>query len=113
MVDGRVNIEFGQPFVDMLGPAFAPLFKLLGLVPCADLLPKAIFIHFAHGQHDMGMGLGEAVRADVPMDIEVGDHTALDKFSLHKVASQVDALLLGQLTRNREFDFARKLRVFP
>jgi hypothetical protein len=59
----------------------------------------------------MGVGLGLAVRADIPMDIEVGDHALFDELGLGKLARQLDALFPGQLARNGEFDLAGKLRV--
>ena len=59
----------------------------------------------------MGVRLGEAIRADVPMDIEVSDHAIINKFCLHEIAGKRDALLLVQLARNGELDFAGKLRV--
>ena len=97
----------------MLCPSLAPFLHELSFVPVAGLRAKAVFVHFPHRQHDMGVGLHHAVCADVPVDIEVGDHPALDKFLADKITGQVDALLLTQFARNREFDFARKLRVFP
>src|SRR3546814_2836749 len=45
------------------------------------------------------------------MHIEIGDHTVIDELSLHKVAGQLDSLLLRHLARNRELDLARQLRV--
>ena len=47
----------------------------------------------------MGMRPGEAVFADVPMDIEIGDHALVDEVVLHEVASQFDALCLVQFAR--------------
>jgi hypothetical protein len=57
------------------------------------------------------MGLGKSVCANIPMHIEVGDHPAFDKLSLHKIACQLYALLLVQLARNGEFNFAGELCV--
>ncbi len=45
------------------------------------------------------------------MDIEVGDHAALDKLGADKVAGKLNTLLLGHLARDGEFDFAGKLRI--
>ena len=59
----------------------------------------------------MSMRLGLAVGADIPMDIEIGDHALFDELGLDEVAGQLDALFLGQLARNGELDLARKLRV--
>ena len=65
---------------------------MLGTVPLPDLRAEAALVHRAHGQHDMGMGLGHAVFADVPMDIEIGDHAPVHEFGLHEVAGEFDAL---------------------
>tara|TARA_Y100001933_G_scaffold111153_2_gene111279 strand:+ start:3406 stop:3828 length:423 start_codon:yes stop_codon:yes gene_type:complete len=45
------------------------------------------------------------------MDVKVGDHAAFHKLGLHKVARNVDALLLVELARDRELDLAGELRV--
>jgi hypothetical protein len=111
VIDPRIDIEFGKALVDMIGPALAPLLDQLGLVPLAHLRAEPVFADFAHGEHDMGVGLGLAVRANIPMDIEVGDHALFDELGLGKLARQLDALFLGQLARNGEFDLAGKLRV--
>src|SRR5690606_18439093 len=60
MVDAGVYVEFGQPLVDMLGPSFAPTLDHLRTVPVPHLLAETVLVHAAHGQHDMGMGLGAA-----------------------------------------------------
>ena len=60
MVDARVDVEFGQPLVGQLRPAFAPTLDHLGAVPVPHLLTEAVFVHRAHGQHDMGVGLGRS-----------------------------------------------------
>ena len=59
----------------------------------------------------MRMRLGLTVLADIPMDIEIGDHAARDEFLSHEVTGQCDALGLGHLARKGELDFARQLRV--
>jgi len=46
------------------------------------------------------------------MDIEIGDHPALDELVSDEVAGERDPLLLGHLTRDRELDLTGKLRVF-
>ena len=74
MVDPRVDVEFGQPLIGKLGPAFAPALDHLGAVPVPHLGAKTVLVHRAHGQHDMGMGFGHAVLGHVPMHIEIGDH---------------------------------------
>ncbi len=111
MVDARVDVEFGQALVGKLGPAFAPALDHLGAVPVPHLGAKAVLVHRAHGQHDMGMGFGQAVFADVPMHIEIGDHAQTYKLRLREVAGQFDALSLRQFARNGEFDLAGKLGV--
>ena len=111
MIDARIDIQFSQALVDMLGPALAPLLDQFGLVPLSHLRAEAIFADFAHGEHDMRVRLGLAIRANVPMHIEVGDHALFDELGLGKFARQLDALFLGQLARNGEFDLAGKLRV--
>jgi hypothetical protein len=68
----------------MLGPALAPLLDQFGLVPVAHLRAEAVLLHFAHGQHDMRVGLRLAVRADIPMDIEIGDHALFDELGFTK-----------------------------
>src|SRR3546814_8027244 len=64
----------------MIRPAPAPLLDKMGSVPVADLRAKPVFAHLAHGEHDMRVRLRQPVGTDVPMDIEVGDHTAFDEF---------------------------------
>lgn len=59
----------------------------------------------------MGMGFGLAVRADVPMDIQIRDHAARDKLLGDEIAGKVDTLRLVHLARNRKLNLAGKLRV--
>jgi hypothetical protein len=59
----------------------------------------------------MGMRLGLAVATDIPVHVEIGDHTAVDKLGFHKLAREPDALDLVQLMRDRELDLARELRI--
>ncbi|MEF2559316.1 hypothetical protein VQ044_24690 [Aurantimonas sp. C2-5-R2] len=92
MIDARVDIEFGQPFIGEFRPTLPPALHHLGSIPVADLPAKAvlvpIYLNLAHGEHDMGMGLGHSVLADVPMHIEVGDHALIDEFRLREVAGE-------------------------
>ena len=44
VIDARVDIEFGQPLIDMLGPALAPLLDQFGLVPVAHLRAEPVFV---------------------------------------------------------------------
>lgn len=48
MVDARINVEFGKPFVDVFGPAFPPAFDHLGAVPVPHLLAETVLVHAAH-----------------------------------------------------------------
>ena len=66
MVDPRVDVEFGQALVGKLGPAFPPALDHLGAVPVPHLRTKTVLVHRAHGQHDMGMGFGQAVFGRYP-----------------------------------------------
>ncbi len=59
----------------------------------------------------MGMGLGQSIGADIPMDIEIGDHADIDKFALDEVSGQGDAVSLRHFSENGELHFARQLRV--
>jgi hypothetical protein len=68
------RINFGQPCVGKLGPAFPSTLDHLGVVPVPRLWTKAICVHCPHGQHDMGIGFWHAILADVPMHVEIGDH---------------------------------------
>ena len=111
MIDARIDIEFGKALVHVIGTALAPSLDKFGAVPLADFRAEARFAivaddDFAHREHDMRVGLGEPVGADVPMDIEVGDHALFDELGLGKLAGQLDALFFGQLAWNREFDLA-------
>ena len=54
-----------------------------------------------------------AVRADVPMHVEVGDHAARDELFRDELAGERDTIGLRQLARDRELDLARELRVAP
>ena len=111
MIDARVDVEFGEPLIDMIGPALAPLLDQLSLVPLAHLRAEPILSDFAHGEHDMCVRLGQPVLADIPMYVEIGNHALVDELSLHKVAGQRNALALVHLARDCELDLARKLRV--
>ncbi|CAA0093325.1 Uncharacterised protein [Starkeya nomas] len=111
VVDPRVYVEFRQPLVDVIGPAFAPTLDQIRAVPLPHLRAEAVRVHRPHGEHDMGMGLGQSVRPGVPMHIEIGDHALIDKLGLHEVAGQFDALRLCHLARNGELHLAAKLCV--
>jgi hypothetical protein len=113
MVDPRVNVEFGQPLIGKLGPAFTPALDHFRAVPVPHVLAKTVLVHRAHGQHDMGMGLGHAVLGHVPMHVEIGDHAPPHEFALNEVAGELDPLSLGHLAGNGEFDLSGKLRVLP
>src|SRR3546814_17373496 len=90
----------------MIGPRFAPVGEKFGAVPVADFGSKTLLVHLAHGQHDMGVWLGFAVSADIPMNIEVGDHPALDQLATYKDTGKPDSLLMVQLAREGKLNFA-------
>jgi hypothetical protein len=46
-----------QAAIGMVGPCRAPRFQLLGPIPLPRLLAEPVGGHFAHGQHDMRVGL--------------------------------------------------------
>ncbi len=48
VIDPRIDIELGQPAIDVLGPGFAPVVQELDLIPLAHLGTEAIFSNFAH-----------------------------------------------------------------
>ena len=111
VVDPRLDAQLGQALVDMGGPGFAPMLQLLGAVPLPHLGAEAVLIYRAHGQHDMGVRLELAVRADVPMDVEIGNHAAIHELGLDEVAGQFDALFLCQFARDGELHLAGKLSI--
>ena len=111
MINPRVDIELGKPAIDVLGPGFAPVGQELGLVPLTHLGAEAVFPNFAHPQHHMGMGFGEAVCLHIPMHIEIGHHAPIDELPLHKIPRQLDAIGLAHLAGNGELDLAGELRV--
>jgi len=111
VIDPRVDIELGQPRVDVFGPSLAPVGQQIGPVPVANLRAEPLFADLAHGQHHMRMRLGLAVGANIPMHIEIRDHAARDELTGHKVAGEADAFDLVQLARDGELDLAGELRV--
>ena len=113
MVDPRVDVEFRQALIGELGPAFAPALDHLRAVPVPHLRAETVLVHRAHGQHDMGMGFGHAVFAEIPMHIEIGDHASIHEFAPSEVAGEFDALALRHLAGDCEFDLASQLGIFP
>ena len=113
MIDARVNVEFGKALVSKRGPALTPALDHFRAVPVPHLLAKTVLVHRAHGQHDMGMGLGHAVLGHVPMHVEIGDHAPPHEFAPNEVVGELDPLSLGHLAGNGEFDLSGKLRVLP
>jgi hypothetical protein len=111
MVDPRVNVEFRQPLIGKVGPAFAPALDHLRAVPVPDLRAETVLVHRAHGEHDMGMGFGHVVLAHIPMHVEIGDHAQTYELRPREVAGEFNALRLRQFARNGEFHFAGKLGV--
>ena len=113
MVDAGVNVEFGKALVDVFRPSFPPPLHHLRAVPGPHLLAETALIHAAHGEHDMGVGLGRPFLGHVPMHIEVGDHAPIHELGLHEVAGEFDALRLRHLARKGELDLTAKLGVLP
>ena len=111
MIDARVDIEFRQALIGKFGPTLAPALYHLRAVPVPHLWAKTVLVHRAHGQHDMGMGLGQTVFADIPVHVEIGDHAPIHKLRLHEVAGEFDALCLCHFARKGEFHLAGKLGV--
>ena len=111
MIDPCLDAKLCQALIDMRSPCLAPMLQQLRAVPIPDLGAEPVLVHGAHGQHDMGMGLGTAVFADVPMDVEIGDHALGNKLALHKIARQFDSLRLAHLAGNRELDLAGELSI--
>jgi len=111
VIDPRIDVALRQRAVHMIGPALAPLFDQRGLVPVADLCAKTILGHFAHRQHDMGVGLCLAILANIPMDIEIGDHAFLHELGFHEFARQLDVVFLRQLAGKGELDLAGELGI--
>ena len=100
MIDPRINIQLGQPLVDMIGPCLAPLLQERVTVPLPHLLAEPLRPYLAHRQHDMGVRLWLAVLPHVPMHVHVRDHAAFDELLFDKLAGERDALLLVQLARD-------------
>src|SRR3546814_11440734 len=95
----------------MIGPGAAPMLQQRRCIPFADLAAEPVAIDLAQAQHDMGVGFGLAIGTDIPMDVEVGDHAAVDNFARDELARERDALLLRHLARDRELDLPCKLRI--
>src|SRR3546814_16629172 len=104
MIDADIDVEFGKTGVDMIRPALAPLLDKMGSVTVADLRAKPVFAQLAHGEHEMRVRLRQPGGTDVPLDIEVGDHTAFDAFSVGKSVRELDATLLVHLGRDAKLD---------
>jgi hypothetical protein len=94
VIDARVDIEFGQALIDMIGPAFAPLLDQLGLVPVAHLRAEPVFADFAHGEHDMGVGFGLPSAPISQWTLRSAIMPFSTNSALRKVARQLDALRL-------------------
>src|SRR3546814_3529469 len=91
MIDPRVDVALGKRADHMIGPALAPLLDQPGLVPFAHLCAKAVFRDLSHRQHHMCVRLGPTVLADVPMDIEIGDHAILEQLDIPEIERQPDS----------------------
>ncbi len=112
MVDRCIDAELGQAGVDVLAPALAPADELVRPVPLAHLLAEALRSDRPHGQHHMGVRLRRPVCRVIPMHVEVRHHATLDELAIHEVARERYTILAPHLARDREFHFARQLRVF-
>ncbi|AOF98832.1 hypothetical protein BSY18_4121 (plasmid) [Blastomonas sp. RAC04] len=60
----------------------------------------------------MRVRLRLAICADIPMDIEIGDHAPIDKLGFDKVPRKLDRLRLCHLAGQSKLDLAGQLRVF-
>jgi hypothetical protein len=94
-------------------PGFAPAHQQVRRIPAAILLPEPLAGQLAHGQHDMCMGLIVAITGLALVNGHVRDHAAIDKFSLHESAQQLQPLAPIKLTRQRHFDLTSKLGIAP
>ena len=112
VIDPRLDPKLGHALVNMLGPALSPALQHLPAVPLPRFLAETRGARFAHRQHDVGVRLGLAVRAHVPMHIQVRDHAAIHELPLHEIARQLHTLGLAYLPGNRELHLPGKLGVF-
>src|SRR3546814_13823953 len=97
----------------MIGPGAAPMLQQRRCIPFADLAAEPVAIDLAQAQHDTGVGFGLAIGTDIPMDVEVGDLAAVDKFAREELARERDVLLLRHISRYRALDSACTLSLFP
>lgn len=95
MIDARVDIELGEPLVDVLSPALAPFLQKVGTIPVAVLLAEPVFADLPQRQHHIRVRLGLAIGTDVPMDIEVGDHATIDELTPNKLSREVNTPFWG------------------
>lgn len=50
VIDARIDIELGEPLIDVLGPPFAPFLQEIGPIALAVLLAKPVLIDLAQRQ---------------------------------------------------------------
>src|SRR3546814_19068790 len=53
VIDPRVDIEFSEALVRMIGPSLAPVVQQVGSVPVANLGATALLVPLPHRQHDV------------------------------------------------------------
>ncbi len=61
--------------------------------------------------HDVGVGLCHAIGADVPVDIEISAHAALDELAPYEVTFHRNRIGLFEFSRQCELDLAGELRI--
>ncbi len=59
VIDPGIDVEFGQPRVDVFGPGLTPVGEQLGLVPLAHFGAEALVGDLPQSQHHMRVGFGE------------------------------------------------------
>jgi hypothetical protein len=70
-------------------PCLPPTHKQVWRIPAAIFLAEPVACQLPHGEHDMGMGLRLAITGARLMNSHVRDHTAINKFVLHKTAQKL------------------------
>ena len=112
MIDARVDIELGQPLIDMLGPAFAPLLDQLGAVPVAHLRAETVLRRPSRiVSMTCACGLASPSSPISQCTLRSAIMPRSTNSVLDEVAGQLDALALVHLARDCELDLARKLRI--
>lgn len=102
-----------KSYVRIPRPGLAPTHKQVWRIPTAILFAEPLAGQLAHRQHDMRMGLTVTITGLTLVNGHIRDHTAIDKLALHKPTQQLQPLAPIELTRQRHFDLAGKLRITP